>query len=108
MAGEADGPVSPDYFKERRAEFYEKKGTDYSVRQLIAAPPSMTAAEEKAAREALARLSSNNPEEREKGFAVLKKLGIKSTAVLKVVVDSEESELRLRARELLFEWAYPR
>jgi hypothetical protein len=74
----------------------------------MAAPPRMTAAEETVAREALAGLSGNNPEEREKGFAALRQLGVKSTAVLKVVVDSEDSEVRLRARELLFEWAEPR
>jgi hypothetical protein len=68
----------------------------------------MTAAEAKAAREALAGLSGSHPEEREKGFAALKQLGVKSTAVLKDVVDSEDPELRLRVRELLFEWAEPR
>jgi hypothetical protein len=108
LAEEADGPVSPGYFKAQRAEFYERKGADYFARRLMAAPPRMTAAEETVAREALAGLSGNNPEEREKGFAALRQLGVKSTAVLKVVVDSEDSEVRLRARELLFEWAEPR
>jgi thioredoxin-like negative regulator of GroEL len=99
----------PENGEEARARLLKKLGPDYLVTRLLDQKPEpLDPAQERKAKAALEKLSSEAIDDRDTGFSELKAIGPRAAPLLKPLLQSADEEVKNRIKQLLSEWAEPR
>ncbi len=92
-----------------RADLLKKVGDDYFIERLMESKlPALSDEDAKRAKDAFAKVSSDDVGDREEGIETLRKIGPACAAIIKPGLKSGDDEVKLRIRTLMNDWAEPR